>query len=82
MPIAIKQCQNAGITVRMVTGDNVNTARSIALKCGILEPNSEFLVIEGREFNSKIRDSTGKVGDSLFCIVFTVIKKGFGRYNV
>lgn len=45
----------------MVTGDNVNTARSIALKCGILQPNSEFLVLEGREFNKRIRDSSGKV---------------------
>ena len=27
MPAAIKQCQRAGITVRMVTGDNINTAR-------------------------------------------------------
>jgi Ca2+ transporting ATPase len=28
VPDAIKQCQRAGITVRMVTGDNINTARS------------------------------------------------------
>ena len=27
VPDAIKQCQRAGITVRMVTGDNINTAR-------------------------------------------------------
>jgi Ca2+ transporting ATPase len=27
VPDAIRQCQRAGITVRMVTGDNVNTAR-------------------------------------------------------
>lgn len=46
--------------MRMVTGDNVNTARSIALKCGILQANSEFLVLEGREFNKRIRDSSGK----------------------
>ena len=49
--------------MRMVTGDNVNTARSIALKCGILQPNSEFLVLEGKEFNKRIRDSSGKVGN-------------------
>ena len=47
--------------MRMVTGDNVNTARSIALKCGILQANSEFLVLEGKEFNKRIRDSSGKV---------------------
>lgn len=39
----------------MVTGDNVNTARSIALKCGILKPGDEFLVMEGKEFNVRIR---------------------------
>lgn len=48
VPEAIKLCKQAGITVRMVTGDNVNTARSIALKCGIINPNDEFLVMEGR----------------------------------
>lgn len=61
VPKAILQCQQAGITVRMVTGDNVNTARSIAMKCGILKPNDDFLVIEGKEFNKKIRDENGKV---------------------
>lgn len=34
VPDAIKKCQRAGITVRMITGDNVNTARSIAQSCG------------------------------------------------
>jgi len=45
----------------MVTGDNVNTARSIAIKCGIIKPDDDFLVIEGKEFNKRIRDSSGKV---------------------
>jgi magnesium-transporting ATPase (P-type) len=57
VPKAIRRCQQAGITVRMVTGDNINTARSIALKCGILTPDSDFLVLDGTEFNSKIRDN-------------------------
>ena len=33
VPDAIKQCQRAGITVRMVTGDNINTARFSFLFC-------------------------------------------------
>jgi len=57
VPEAIRKCQRAGITVRMVTGDNVNTARSIATKCGILNPGEDFLILEGREFNARIRDS-------------------------
>lgn len=57
VPPAIADCQSAGITVRMVTGDNINTARSIAIKCGILKPGEEFLVMEGREFNKRITEN-------------------------
>ncbi|XP_053203024.1 plasma membrane calcium-transporting ATPase 2-like isoform X4 [Panonychus citri] len=66
VPDAIRKCQRAGITVRMVTGDNVNTARSIALKCGIIKPGEDFIVLEGKEFNKRIRDSAGQVQQSLF----------------
>ncbi|KAJ8923536.1 hypothetical protein NQ315_010114 [Exocentrus adspersus] len=65
VPDAIKKCQKAGITVRMVTGDNVNTARSIAMKCGIVKPNEDFLILEGKEFNRRIRDSSGEVQQHL-----------------
>lgn len=61
VPEAIRKCQKAGITVRMVTGDNVNTARSIAIKCGILKPTDDFLILEGKEFNKRIRDTDGEV---------------------
>jgi len=33
---AVAQCQRAGIVVRMVTGDNIETAKAIATECGIL----------------------------------------------
>ena len=62
---AIAKCQRAGITVRMVTGDNVATARSIATKCGILTPGKDFLVIDGKEFNRKIRNAAGDVQQDL-----------------
>ncbi|XP_053377500.1 plasma membrane calcium-transporting ATPase 2-like isoform X3 [Mercenaria mercenaria] len=66
VPNAIKKCQRSGICVRMVTGDNVNTARSIAAKCGILHVNDDFLVLEGKEFNKRIRDpATGEVSQKL-----------------
>lgn len=45
----------------MVIGDNVNIVRFIVLKCGILEVGSEFLVLDGKEFNKRIRDLFGKV---------------------
>jgi len=44
---AVATCQRAGVVVRMVTGDNMVTARAIALKCGILSPNEDFLCMEG-----------------------------------
>lgn len=65
VPEAIRKCQRAGITVRMVTGDNVNTARSIALKCGIIKPGDDFLVLEGKEFNRRVRDSSGEIQQAL-----------------
>ncbi|XP_076814824.1 plasma membrane calcium-transporting ATPase 2-like isoform X2 [Clavelina lepadiformis] len=61
VPDAIKQCQRAGITVRMVTGDNINTARSIATKCGIISPQDDILVLDGKEFNRRIRNKNGVI---------------------
>ncbi|OCL09812.1 putative plasma membrane calcium-transporting ATPase [Glonium stellatum] len=44
---AVMQCQNAGVCVRMVTGDNVGTAKAIAEACGIF---TQGLVMEGPQF--------------------------------
>jgi len=41
---AIDQCRQAGITVKILTGDNINTARAIAKQLGIVKPDS--LVLE------------------------------------
>ncbi|MED6216509.1 Calcium-transporting ATPase 10, plasma membrane-type [Stylosanthes scabra] len=53
---AVKLCQKAGVKVKMVTGDNVKTAKAIAVECGILdsyadatEPN---VIIEGKDFRA------------------------------
>ncbi|XP_047943835.1 putative calcium-transporting ATPase 11, plasma membrane-type [Salvia hispanica] len=48
---AVKTCLNAGILVRMVTGDNINTAKAIAKECGIL--TSDGIAIEGAELRDK-----------------------------
>lgn len=45
----------------MVTGDNINTARAIATKCGIIIPGEDFLCLEGKEFNQQIRNDKGEV---------------------
>jgi Ca2+-transporting ATPase len=33
---SVRICHKAGINVRMVTGDNIDTAKAIALEAGIL----------------------------------------------
>ncbi|CAN6483782.1 unnamed protein product [Victoria cruziana] len=48
---AVETCRLAGITVRMVTGDNINTAKAIARECGIL--TDDGLAIEGLDFRVK-----------------------------
>lgn len=44
---AVLDCQGAGVKVRMVTGDNLVTARAIAVECGIFNGG---LVMEGPQF--------------------------------
>ncbi|XP_055809063.1 putative calcium-transporting ATPase 11, plasma membrane-type [Solanum dulcamara] len=51
---AVKTCLAAGITVRMVTGDNIKTAKAIAKECGIL--TADGLAIEGPEFRNRTSD--------------------------
>eukprot|EP00210_Caulerpa_lentillifera_P000082 g78.t1 len=51
VPDAVEKCKRAGIFVRMVTGDNVFTARHIAMECGILTP--EGIVMEGPDFRQR-----------------------------
>ncbi|CAA0816574.1 Putative calcium-transporting ATPase 11- plasma membrane-type [Striga hermonthica] len=48
---AVKTCLAAGITVRMVTGDNINTAKAIARECGIL--TDDGIAIEGSDFRDR-----------------------------
>jgi P-type Ca2+ transporter type 2B len=46
-------CRKAGINIRMVTGDNLDTAKAIALEAGILSPeeaNMEYACMEGKQF--------------------------------
>lgn len=45
---SVARCQAAGITVRMVTGDNLLTAKAIARECGILTDDDS--VMDGQDF--------------------------------
>lgn len=50
---AIKDCNRAGVVVRMVTGDNILTGRAIAKECGIYKPDEGGIAMEGPEFRRK-----------------------------
>ena len=64
VPGAIARCYKAGIDVRMVTGDNLETAISIAKKAGILREDQHFdldsgkikadFAMEGKEFRRRV----------------------------
>lgn len=50
---AVLQCKRAGVTVRMVTGDNINTAKSISKECNILtldDLSNDYSCMEGPQF--------------------------------
>ncbi|KIW01814.1 calcium-translocating P-type ATPase, PMCA-type, variant 2 [Verruconis gallopava] len=48
VPKAVQDCKRASVRVKMVTGDNVETAKAIARECDILPKDG--LVMEGPEF--------------------------------
>ncbi|KAE8729679.1 Calcium-transporting ATPase 9, plasma membrane-type [Hibiscus syriacus] len=52
--IAVEACINAGVKIKMITGDNVFTAKAIAIECGILQPDEDLneAVIEGVQFRN------------------------------
>ncbi|XP_014506792.1 putative calcium-transporting ATPase 13, plasma membrane-type [Vigna radiata var. radiata] len=52
---AVESCRNAGVKIKMITGDNVHTAKAIASECGILDPTEELdedAVVEGFQFRN------------------------------
>ncbi|XP_071689466.1 putative calcium-transporting ATPase 13, plasma membrane-type [Rutidosis leptorrhynchoides] len=56
---AIDACRSAGVEIKMITGDNVFTAKAIATECGILKHGQQVnkgAVIEGEEFRNYSED--------------------------
>ena len=50
---SVRICHRAGINIRMVTGDNIDTARAIALEAGILteaQKDRKYAVMDGKSF--------------------------------
>ncbi|KAL8236833.1 hypothetical protein R6Q59_017914 [Mikania micrantha] len=65
---AVRLCVKAGVKVRMVTGDNLQTARAIALECGILGSNadaSEPNLIEGKSFRALSEAQRLEIADKI-----------------
>mmetsp|Transcript_17025 Transcript_17025/g.41167 ORF Transcript_17025/g.41167 Transcript_17025/m.41167 type:complete len:1074 (+) Transcript_17025:256-3477(+) len=58
VPGAVKTCQKAGIKVRMVTGDNLQTAKAIAKECGILTTGA---AVEGPDFRKMTPEEQKKL---------------------
>ena len=57
VPGAIAACGRAGITVRMVTGDNINTALSISRDVGIISADQ---VVDARKLAKQYREEVEK----------------------
>ena len=53
IPESVATCQHAGIKVRMVTGDNPETARAIAKESGIMQGGT---VVSGSEFRALTKE--------------------------
>ncbi|XP_044381952.1 calcium-transporting ATPase 5, plasma membrane-type isoform X4 [Triticum aestivum] len=65
---AVQLCSAAGVKVRMVTGDNVETAKAIAFECGILNAKdaaSETIIIEGKVFREMSETAREEVADKI-----------------
>ncbi|XP_045789046.1 calcium-transporting ATPase 8, plasma membrane-type-like isoform X4 [Trifolium pratense] len=65
---SVQLCQKAGVKVKMVTGDNVKTAKAIAVECGILSSladATERTVIEGKTFRALSDSEREEIADSI-----------------
>ncbi|KAF9775444.1 hypothetical protein IL306_006452 [Fusarium sp. DS 682] len=58
VPQAVQNARRAGVVTRMVTGDNLVTARAIATECGIF---TDGIVMEGPEFRKLSEEELDKV---------------------
>lgn len=74
VPDAVAVCKRAGITVRMVTGDNTYTAQHIARECGIL--NDDGIALEGPDFRNRSDEELKEVLPSV------QVRHCLGEYNV
>jgi magnesium-transporting ATPase (P-type) len=62
---SVRDCQRAGISVKMITGDHLVTARAIASQIGLkgVEENGRLVALSGRELERISDDELPKVAD-------------------
>lgn len=75
IPEAVEQCHKSGVNVRMVTGDNIDTAIAISKEAKILDGKSDnekgYTCMVGKQFHEAIgglittEDDNGKKHDSV-----------------
>lgn len=61
VPDAITECLRSGVTVRMVTGDSLDTATTIAIRARLFRKEDGDLAMEGADFRRRVTDSTGEI---------------------
>ncbi|KAI9014041.1 PMCA-type calcium-translocating P-type ATPase, partial [Hyaloraphidium curvatum] len=57
---AVEKCKKAGVVVRMVTGDNIVTAKAIGTKCGIYQKGYGY-AIEGAKFRTLSEEEMDRI---------------------
>lgn len=68
IPEAVNNCKLAGVSVRMVTGDNLITAKAISRSCNILTPDdlsNEHAYMEGPAFRKLSPDERKSIAPDL-----------------
>jgi len=76
VPGAVDDCHRAGITVRMLTGDNPTTGASIARQAGILTASdtSEYAVMRAQDFMDRVQRPDGSHDAALFAELWPQVR--------
>jgi len=57
VPDAVEKCHSARLTVRMVTGDNINTAIAISKKANIMKDGTDDYAMTGPDFRKMYKEN-------------------------
>ncbi|KJZ69243.1 hypothetical protein HIM_11366 [Hirsutella minnesotensis 3608] len=70
VPAAVEDCRTASVSVKMVTGDNIETARAVGRECGILTTlaGEDGLVMEGQDFRRLSDEKKAAISKNL-CVL-------------